>query len=221
MLLTALAATVAPAGAIYTTSVDSTFAIGPGTVSAGPVLTSSFSTGAGFAGFGGSLSPSGAKPAVISSGVTGTAPFAVSSASSTYQASHIITLDNSAGLTPMMAAFTFSYGWTVTLSADVDPFDFATAGAFFHITGIDNETLTIAGVPVAEYLVHPVYTTAAGGTGGAGGGMVTGSIIVPSGAISTFSVITDTHGYAQSVPEPSTAVMLAFAAAVTCLRARR
>jgi len=221
ILISLLSTALAPAAAIYTTVVDSTFAMGPGTFVAGPVMTSSTSTGAGSAGFGGTVSPSGVKPATIGSGVTGTTPFAVSYASSTYQASHLITLDNSSGTSPMMAAFTFSYGWTVTLGADVHPLDFASAGAFFHITGIDNEILTIAGVPAAEFLVHPMYTTAGGGTGGAGGGMITGAITVPAGTISIFSVITDTNGFAISTPEPSTAAMIALAAAVSFLRRRR
>lgn len=66
-----------------------------------------------------------------------------------------------------------------------------------------------------------MYTTAGGGTGGAGGGMITGAITVPAGTISIFSVITDTNGFAISTPEPSTAAMIALAAAVSFLRRRR
>ena len=209
------------AGAIYTTSVSSTFAIGSGGVAAGPTITFSMSTGAGMAGFGGMVSPGGVLPATISSGVTGTSPFAVSTATSTYQAGHLITLDNSASATPIMVPFMFSYSWMVTLGAMDPMLDFASAGAFFHITGIDNETLTIGGVPMGEYLVSHRYTTLGGGTGGSGMATVMGAIFVPAATFSVFSVITDTDGVASSVPEPSTAVLFAIAGAATVVRFRR
>jgi hypothetical protein len=221
--LTALTALLAAPGfpaAVYTTHVGSTFGIGPiAIVEAGPsgLIPAPFTIGAGTAGGGGIVSPDGVKPATIDSGVTGAAPGPVSLATSTFIAGHIFRIDNSTGLSPIVAAFTFDYFWDVTLSADTPGVDFASGGGFFHITGIDNEVLTVGGVVVAEYLVHRTFDTAGGGTGGAGTGFITGSITVPAGVISVFSVITDTTGAASSVPEPAglawTSLLLIAAAA--------
>lgn len=200
----------APAAAIYSTTVSSTFAIGGAGVVAAPAGASSSTGGTGLATFSGLVSPSGALPAGKLIGVDGTASSAPASfATSTYMAGHLISFDNSAGLVPLLAAFTFSYSWTITVGAGFPATEFASAGAFFHITGIDNETLTIGGLAVAEFLIHPMFSTLLGETGGAGGATVAGSILVPAGAMAVFSVITDTSGVAVAAPEPATFTLAA------------
>lgn len=212
-------ATMAQAAATYSTSVTSSFLIGgPVTVVAGPSIPSVVEIGAGTAGGGGAVSPSGTLPATKDIGVAGIAPFPLSLASSAYQTGHIITIDNLAGTTALFLAFTFSYGYDITLAAD-GPGDYAEAGAFFHITGIDNEALTIFGVPAAEYLFRATFDTI-GGVGGAGGAVITGGISVPAFSVGTFSVVTDTAGLAYAVPEPGTA-SLAIPAALVLLAWRR
>lgn len=211
---------LAQAGAFYTTTASSEFVIGgPVTVVAGPSVPDELEIGAGMAGSGGIVSASGVLPATKSIGTTGIAPFPVSVAASSFQSGHIITIDNAAGTTPLFLAFTFSYGYSVMLGAD-GPGDYATGGAFFHITGIDNETLTIFGVPAAEYLFHPTFDTLLGGTGGMGGAVITGGVSVPAFSVGTFSVVTDTAGYAESVPEPGT-LFLAIPAVLVLALGRR
>ena len=215
----AISAGMAQAAAIYSTTVGSTFGIATGAVALGPSgLTTVSMVGAGVASGGGVVSPGGVRPATKEIAVVGSAPSPGSAAVSTYMSGHLITIDNSAGLTPIVAPFTFDYFWIVSLSAGAGPAEFASGGGFFHITGIDNEVLTIAGLPVSEYLAHHSYTTALGGTGGSGGLLVSGSIIVPAGVISVFSVITDTTGTAVVVPEPGTAALLLLSSGLLCGR---
>lgn len=197
-------------GAFYSTSATSTFAIGGYTVVVGTDLGHTLEIGTGVATSSGVLTPGGTLPAsrtVSSSGSTTAPPN--SFASSDYMTGHVFTFDNSAGLTPATIAFAFSYSWAVAIGADTPGLDFASGGAFFHITGIDNETLLIGGVPVAEFLFHPVALTSLGEIGTVGAGLTEGFIVVPAGEISVFSVITDTAGSAASstVPEPSTALL--------------
>ena len=208
----AVSAGVIEAAAIYSTTVGSTFGISTGSVALGPSgLTTASMSGAGLAGGGGLVSPAGVRPATKDIGVAGSAPSPGSAAVSTFMSGHLITIDNSLGLTPIVVPFTFDYFWIVSLSAGPAPDEFASGGGFFHITGIDNEVLTIAGIPVSEYLAHHSYTTALGGTGGSGGALVSGAIFVPAGVLSVFSVITDTTGSAVVVPEPGTAASLLLA----------
>ncbi len=203
-----------PAGAFYSTTVSSEFLIGPGVaVVAGPSLPTITEFGGGAAFAAGVVSPAGVLPATSAIGVSGFAPAPVSLASSSFQSGHIFTIDNSAGDVPVFLAFTFSYGYDVDLGAATPFQDYAEGGAFFHISGIDNEVLTIAGVPVAEFLFNPTFDTLLGGVGGTGGGFVTGGIAVPAFTVSVFSVITDTAGLAYSIPEPATAALVSLAAA--------
>ena len=219
LLTLLLAALPAPAAALYFTDVSSTFAIGGAGVVAGPAVPSSSTGGTGVASFTGLVSPSGALPASKMIGVGGSAASPPASfATSTYLSGHLISFDNTAGLVPLLAAFTFSYSWTIVVSADFPGAEFATAGAFFHITGIDNETLTIGGLVAPEFLVHPMFSTALGETAGVGGAVVAGSILVPAGEFAVFSVITDTSGLAVSAPEPATFGLALLAALVAGTR---
>jgi len=192
------------AAAIYSTSVTSDFMIGGATVFKGPEVPVTLFTPGAFSTATGLVSADGILPAIRGIAVAGIAPVSVTSATSTYQSSHLIHIDNSTGLAPLLAAFTFGYSWDIVLGVTSSPADRATGGAFFHITGIDNEILIVEGAPVAEFLLNPTYDTLTGSTGGTGTGMIGGGIIVPAGEVSLFSVITDTNGFAISTPEPAT-----------------
>lgn len=209
------------AAAIYTTTASSTFTISAHSVVLGPVPGTVTEFGAGTASFSAVASPSGIFPATKTVGVAGTAPSPVSFAASTKQAGHIFAIDNTSGAGTIVAPFTFTYSWDVMISAGAPPNEWATAGAFFHITGIDNEILRIGGVSVSEYLHRPSYETILGDTGGVGAVTVTGTIEVPGGVFSAFSVITDTAGTAASVPEPASAFLAAGGLAWLALRRRR
>lgn len=201
--------------AIYSTSVGSSFAIGgPATVVNGPEISPVFTTGNGLATATGIVSGDGVKPATSSLSLTGSA-FAPpnSSATSSYMSGHIFRIDNSLGLATIVVSFSFTGLWDVIVSA-TNPFtEFAMAGAFFHITGIDNEGLRIGGVLVPEFLLNPIYSTAPGPAAGMGMFAVDGTIEVPAGVISVFSVITDTSGSASAVPEPGSATLILLAGA--------
>ncbi len=191
--------------ALYSTSASSTFATAGMAVSVGSDGGFETEIGNAAASFGGTVSPGGTLPATRLVGTSGTASSPPNSlATSTYQSGHVFTIDNTGSLTPLFIAFTFSYSWTIAVGVDDPTGELATGGAFFHITGIDNEELTIGGVPAAEYLFQVNYSTALGQTGGTGGDVVTGGILVPAGEAAAFSVITDTTGSALSnVPEPA------------------
>lgn len=206
------------AAAIYTTTASSTFTIAAHAVELGPVPGTKTEFGAGTASFSVVASPTGAFPGTKTVGVTGTAPFPVSFAESTQRAGHIFAIDNTAGAGTIVAPFTFTYSWDVMISSGAPPNEWAKAGAFFHITGIDNEVLKIGGISVSEYLHQPSYQTILGDTGGVGAVTVTGTIEVPGGVFSAFSVITDTAGTAASVPEPASALLAAGGLALLALR---
>lgn len=209
------------AAAIFTTAASSTFSITADAVVLGVTPGTKTEFGAGSASFSVTASPDGVFPAAKTVGTSGTAPFPVSFADASQRAGHIFAIDNTSGTGTIIAPFTFTYSWDVLISAGPAPAEWARGGAFFHITGIDNEILKIGGLSVAEYLHHPLYETILGDTGGAGAVTVTGTIEVPGGVFSAFSVITDTAGTAASVPEPSTAVLAASALACLVIRGRK
>jgi hypothetical protein len=218
-----LSASRAEATVIYSTDVDSVFHIAATGVELGlPFDGSFFVTGNGSAGYAGSATSDGVFPVEKHVGVSGSA-FAPpnSFATSTFMSGHIIEIDNLGSpppddTSPIVVPFVFTYSWDIDLSRDFPGLEFASAGAFFHITGIDNEALfidTVGGMPgpgfVPEYLHHIMNTTLFGGTGSSGMVVVTGAIHVPAETLSLFSVITDTTGMAVAVtPEPSSLMLL-------------
>ncbi|MEZ5402974.1 MAG: PEP-CTERM sorting domain-containing protein [Bryobacteraceae bacterium] len=217
--LFAVAATLQGA-AFYITDVSSTFAIGPAAVTLGPTPGSKIEIGTGTAAFSTTSTPDGVKPAGIASSVSGGVTGPASFASSVQPSGHLFTIDNSGGTGPVIAPFVFTYSWDIAIGADAPPFEWAEANGFFHITGIDNEILTIGGVPVPEYLDDVHFSTMAMETGGMGSLMVGGEIIVPAGVVSIFSVITDTGGRAGATPEPGSFALLAAGSALLAWKRR-
>jgi hypothetical protein len=197
------------ATAMYSTTASSTFAIAADGVALGPVFTAKTEIGAGVAFFSGAQSVAGVFPATLSVAIAGSAAQPPNSlATSTYMSGHIFSIDNTHGGGTLIVPFTFSYEWDTDIAVTDVLREFAEAGAFFHITGIDNEGLTIEGMSVTEYLVNPRYSTGLGSIGGFGAFTVHGTIEVPDGVYSEFSVITDATGRAFAVPEPSTLWLL-------------
>lgn len=198
--------------AMYLSTASSTFVISGAGVVLGPVITSETETGTGIAVYSGAQSGAGVFPTTLSVAVSGSASQPPNSlATSTYMSGHIFSIDNTHGTGTLVVPFTFSYDWTTAISVGDPLHEFADAGAFFHITGIDNEFLVIGGSSVAEFLLNPRYSTGLSETGGAGSGSISGTIEVPGGVFSEISVITDATGRAIArVPEPSTLWLLGF-----------
>jgi hypothetical protein len=199
-----LSAAAAHGAAIFSTTVFSEFDI-LAAVTGPPGFGSSTEFGTGSAVFSGTVSGDGVLPATVSSSVSGSASAPPDSlAIATYQAGHFFVIDNSEGLGPIIAPFTFRLVWSVAVSVDNALWELASAGAFFHITGIDNEILTIDGTPVPEFRFHPRVSTELGETGTSGDSTITGTITVPAGVVSAFSVVTGTNGLAGArTPEPA------------------
>lgn len=202
------------AGAVmFTSTAHSEFHIRGATVVLGAPFGGVFDVGGtGVAGYSGSATISGVLPAVKDMVIGGSA-FAPpnSFATATFMAGHIFEIDNTGGPGPdtslLTVPFEFAYSWDIDVARDFPGLEFASAGAFFHITGIDTEALFVDGLGVVpEYLHHVEETTLFGGTGSSGFVVVTGAILVPAESVSVFSVITDASGLAiaQTVPEPGT-----------------
>lgn len=208
--------------AMYSSTASSSFAVSGAGVMLGPVITSETEIGTGVATFGGAQSGVGVLPATLSVAISGSASQPPNSlATSTYMSGHIIRIDNTHGSGTLIVPFTFSYEWDTDISVTDALHEFAEAGAFFGISGIDNEFLVIGGVSVAEFLLNPHYSTGLGEIGGIGSGSVSGTIEIPGGVFSEISVITDTTGRAiAQVPEPSTLWLLSFGLAFGLLRLR-
>lgn len=216
----AIYAPAARSTAIYSTTASSTFAISGAGVVLGPIFSSETEIGSGVAAYSGAQSGAGIFPATLSVAVSGSASQPPDSlATSTYMSGHFFSIDNTHGTGTLVVPFTFSYDWTTTTSVTDALHESADAGAFFHITGIDNEFLVIGGVSVAEFLINPHYFTSLGETGGSGSSSITGTIEVPGGVLSEFSVVTDATGKAIArVPEPSTLWLLGLGLALGLLR---
>jgi PEP-CTERM motif len=223
---TLLTASRAQAGVMYSTVVDSKFSIAAGSVELGmPFGGSSVEIGNGLASFSGLatsfLEPPATLHATLHAEVLGSA-FAppASFASSTFMSGHVFFIDNLGGLgfdtVEITVPFVFEYSWKIDLAHDFPFSEFASAGAFFDISGIDNEKLIVTGLgEVPRYLHHIMETTLLGGTGSSGTMTITGAIVVPAETLSVFSVITDTTGKAVAVvPEPSSLIVFGLGALV-------
>jgi PEP-CTERM motif len=215
-----LSASRAEAGVMYSTLVDSKFSIAADSIELGmPFGGSSVASGNGIAYYFGSATTS-AVSASLHVEVSGSA-FAppVSFASSTFMSGHVFTIDNLGGpgldTSEIKVPFVFEYSWDIDLAHDFPGSEFASAGAFFDISGIDNEKLFVTGLGfIPRYLHHIRETTLLGGTGSSGGMKITGEIVVPAETLSKFSVITDTTGLAAAVPEPSSLIVFGLGALV-------
>jgi hypothetical protein len=217
-LFAALLTARGEAAVTYSSVADSAFTIGRDRIELGFVGGSKSETGTGLAFFSGTGSPDDVMPlapATLHVVVSGSA-FAPpdSTASSTSMSGHIFRIENLGGpgddTSTIEVTFTFTYSWDIDLFRDFPATEFASAGAFFHIDGIDNEFLFIDGVGlVPEYLDTIPETTAGGGTGSSGTVTITGKIIVPEETLSEFSVITDASGSATAIatPEPASLIM--------------
>lgn len=203
---------------MYSTLVDSKFSIAADGVELGmPFDGSSVEIGSGIAFYSGTATTF-ELPATLHVEVSGSA-FAppVSFASSTFMSGHVFTIDNLGGpgpdTFPITVPFVFEYSWDIDLARDFPGSEFASAGAFFDISGIDNESLFVDGLGfVPRYLHHITETTLLGGTGSSGSMTITGAILVPAETLSKFSVITDTTGLAAAVPEPCSLIVFGLGA---------
>ncbi|MBL8379070.1 MAG: PEP-CTERM sorting domain-containing protein [Burkholderiales bacterium] len=149
---------------------------------------------------------------------------------------HVIRINNEGGpgpdTTDIRIAFGFSFSWDVDLSADDPMRDFASAGAFFALSGfeagidaidIDGDGLGPLTDPFmsSAYIFNPTYTTLGGGTGGSGTITIGGFIIVRAESIGEFSVITDATGRAFHIPEPGSMLLVGLALAGLAATRRR
>lgn len=203
------------AAAVYSSTATSKFTIG-GPAGVGPgdgPGGSTFTIGAGVAAAVGVESAAGS-PATVKSTASGSAAAPpLSFATSDFKGGHHINIDRlfRGGVT---VAFTFEFDWSALVTRDIPGLEFASAGAYFAISGIDNESVVLDLNPFFDEVTdpngstrfefNPHYSTSLGDSGlFLGAGVVTGFIVVPADTFSIVSVITDASGSAGArVPEP-------------------
>ena len=229
LLLAGVFAAVCPllqGAATYDTYGFSSFSIGgPRSVVVGSAVDRRASQAIGFAAYDAEYSVDGVFPATLRVEVSGSADAPpTSTATSTYASGHIFGIANE-GEVPITVGFGLSYSWFVSVIVDDPSLEGATGGVFFHITRADGGTLSIGPGGLTEWVFNPTASTTLGQTGTSGSGAIGGTITVPAFTLATFSVITDTTGFAHSqvpdVPEPGTWMMGGFGAAVLCFVRRQ
>lgn len=204
------------AAAVYSSTATSKFTIGapafvgPGDGPGG----STFTIGAGVAAAAGAESAAGS-PATVTSTASGSAAAPpLSFAKSDFKGGHHINIDRLLD-SAVTVAFTFEFTWSSLVTVDDPVLEFASSGAYFAISGIDNESVVLDLNPYFDEVTdpngstrfefNPHFSTSMGDSGLYSGlGMVTGFIVVPADTFSIVSVITDASGSAGArVPEPS------------------